>query len=188
MLAALLFIACEAVARVYCVPDGSLRQLVNGYVERLNEERPETWICGNSTMNAGIDAEVMQQRLGRTVIKLTHGTATVRASVDLLEYYLSRASAPPQTLILCTFKDDLNPNGYNATRAGVDVAADDRVITFLVVGFLVGFLVGLLVLGGLVLGLLQRTGAARRRLNQGEQDGQSRQHTQVSSVRVSSWE
>ncbi|MEZ6147676.1 MAG: hypothetical protein R3B91_20070 [Planctomycetaceae bacterium] len=114
MLAMLLLVGCEVAARVTFQPDGSLRQLLEGYVVRLNDEQPQTWVCGNSTMNAGIDAEVMQQSLKGSVIKLAHGTATFRASVDLIEYYLSQTNKPPQTLIVCSFKDDLNPNGYNA--------------------------------------------------------------------------
>ncbi len=114
LLAVLLLVGCEVAARTYFVADGSLTQLINGYVERLNTEQPAIWICGNSTMNAGIDAEVIEQRLEGSVIKLAHGTATLRASVDLLDYYLNHTQTPPQTLIVCTFKDDLNPNGYNA--------------------------------------------------------------------------
>ncbi len=114
LLALLLLVGCEVAARAYFVPDGSLRQLVDGYVDRLNADHPSIWLCGNSTMNAGIDAESLGQRLDESVIKLAHGTATFRASVGLLDYYLSRTQTPPQTLIVCTFKDDLNPNGYNA--------------------------------------------------------------------------
>ena len=92
--------------------DPSLRQLVTTQLARLKDERPALWMLGNSTLANGVD-EAALTRGGASVVRLTHGSATVGGTAAMLDYYLQRAQAPRQVLIFATL-DDFNPNGMRA--------------------------------------------------------------------------
>ena len=79
---------------------------------RLKDERPALWMLGNSTLANGVD-EAALTRGGASVVRLTHGSATVGGTAAMLDYYLQRAQAPRQVLIFATL-DDFNPNGMRA--------------------------------------------------------------------------
>ena len=82
--------------------------------DTILREHPDVWLLGNSTLDYGVDTDILEKASGFTVVKLSHGSATVRGSVAMLEYYLSRVDRIPKAVVLLATKDDLNRNGSRA--------------------------------------------------------------------------
>lgn len=115
-LAVLLLGLAEVGARVLHARDGvredaSLEQTVQRGVGRILERQPPVWLVGNSTLDKGVDEDVLKEMLGQNLVRLKHGSATVRASVTMAEYYMRETGRVPETLILTVSKDDMNANG-----------------------------------------------------------------------------
>ncbi len=105
--------------------DVSLRQHVTRQLARLRAGRPGIWLLGNSTLAYGIDEARLTELGGLTVAKLTHGSATLRGSAAMLDFYLNRCSAAPAAVVVLLTKDDLNAGGNRAaiSREYIRIAA-----------------------------------------------------------------
>ncbi len=94
--------------------DPTIERLVDVNVKTLREQPEAVWLLGNSTLARGVDGRLLQDHLGRPVIKLAHGSATVTAAADMLDYYLQQTNQSPRLVVVCVTKDDLNSKGFRA--------------------------------------------------------------------------
>ena len=105
-------------------PDPTLDRHVERQVSQLEEAEAVMWLVGNSTLAEGVDVQDFNHRTGAGGIRLVHGSATLRASAAMLEYYAGRLTRPPREVLVFLLKDDLNANGYgpvppeNSVRLG----------------------------------------------------------------------
>ncbi len=118
-LAAGLVLAAEGGARWawqkgHLIPPTTLGQLVREQVEELRSEPARIWILGNSTLDYGLDAGLLGERLGEPVAKLPFGSATVSGMAAMLDFYLRRTAQAPRHVVVCASKDDFNANGERA--------------------------------------------------------------------------
>jgi len=96
----------------------SLSKHVRQQMTALKQARPDAvWLLGNSTLDYGIDERLFASLQGAPAIKLTHGSASLRGSAQLLEFYLRHAPRKPARVIVTLTKDDLNANGYRAEQS-----------------------------------------------------------------------
>ena len=118
VLAVALFLVVELLARI-AVSTGRLHDDPTLY-RHVSEQRtaveagPPIWFLGNSTLEAGLIPAEFTQRTSASPTLLSHGSATVRATVGMLDFYLQNASVPPREIVLFLTKDDFNLNGYRA--------------------------------------------------------------------------
>ncbi|MFO0947983.1 MAG: SGNH/GDSL hydrolase family protein [Planctomycetota bacterium] len=109
------FVALEAFARRLeregAIKPSTIELTIDGYRRELIEKKPKVWLVGNSTAEYGIDAPLFSEITGLPSVKLAHGSATMRASAKLLEYYFRVAPTVPEAVILFSIKDDMNVNG-----------------------------------------------------------------------------
>lgn len=118
--ALVLILAAEGAARAalnrgWLRRDMTARALVESYVDRVGREQPDVWLLGNSTLDEGVDEAAFVRDTGRSTVKLSLGSATVRATARVLGFYLARAPRKPQAVVVFVSKDDLNRKGYRAT-------------------------------------------------------------------------
>ena len=118
-LAAGLVLAAEGGARWawqkgHLMPPTTLGQLVRGQLEKLRKQPARIWILGNSTLDYGLDAGLLGERLGEPVAKLPMGSATVSGLAAMLDFYLRSTSYVPRHVVVCATKDDFNANGERA--------------------------------------------------------------------------
>lgn len=118
-LAAGLVLAAEGGARWawqkgHLLPPTTLGQLVREQVAELRSEPARIWILGNSTLDYGLDAGLLGERLGEPVAKLPLGSATVRGMAAMLDFYLRNTPQAPRHVVVCATKDDFNANGERA--------------------------------------------------------------------------
>ena len=92
-------------------PPRSLDEHVSQQLARTREAEGAIWLVGNSTLGYGVDIDELQRILGRPVVALIHGSATVRGSAAMVDYYLRNGAQKPSRIVMCMTKDDLNLNG-----------------------------------------------------------------------------
>ena len=92
----------------------SLGQWMGRLEHELETHQPDIWLMGNSVLAYGVDVSAFENMTGKTAIAMPFGGATVAGSTAMLEYYLKRAPHPPQHVIYCITKDDLNLHGERA--------------------------------------------------------------------------
>ncbi|MBC7785474.1 MAG: hypothetical protein H7144_16700 [Burkholderiales bacterium] len=108
--------------------DVSLRKTLVRRIDTITQEKPPIWFLGNSTLDWGVDENLLSELLGRKVIKLAHGSATVNASAAMLDFYISQTGQKPERVVVTLTKDDINRNGFRAERSQtyLDLARDDK--------------------------------------------------------------
>ena len=94
-------------------PDYSLHRLTEEYLDRLDRERPEIWLVGNSVVGRGIDAGIISRGGAGKAVALAHGSASPAGSEAMMHFYLDRAPHPREVVFLFS-KDDFNRNGQRA--------------------------------------------------------------------------
>jgi len=76
-----------------------------------------TWFLGNSTLQYGVNLDLYQRLSGTPAISLGHGSATLRGSQQMLEYYTRQTERRPGSIVIPFTIDDLNPNGSRAEKS-----------------------------------------------------------------------
>ena len=92
----------------------SLGQWVRQLCYDIDTRCPEIWLMGNSVLAYGVDVDSLESRTSKTVIALPFGGATVSGATAMLEFFLRRAPRPPDLVVFCITKDDLNLHGERA--------------------------------------------------------------------------
>jgi hypothetical protein len=122
LLAFLLVVLAEGTARVLLhngvlKHTGSLKGLIEGNLASLLESPAEIWLVGNSVLAYGIDEQYLSGNFDIDTAKLCHGSATVRGSAAMLDYYLQRLEYRPSLLVILVTKDDFNVAGDRAVNS-----------------------------------------------------------------------
>ena len=92
-------------------PDYSLHRLTEEYLDRLDRERPEIWLVGNSIVGRSIDAGIISRGGAGKAVALAHGSASPAGSEAMMHFYLDRAVQAPREVVFLFSKDDFNRNG-----------------------------------------------------------------------------
>lgn len=108
-------------------PDPTLDALVAANLRDLRERVPRTWLLGNSTLAEGVRLVDFERFTGKPAAKVVHGSATVRASAAMLDYYLKRVPVRPDRVLLLVSIDDINPNGGRARVSATYLDYADRI-------------------------------------------------------------
>lgn len=109
--------ARHALHRGWIKRDPSLPHLIEDQRADIARHPDAVWLLGNSTLAVGVDEKQLASATGIEMVKLIHGSATVRASKRMLEYYLAAAPKPPRQLLFFVNIDDLNINGDRTERS-----------------------------------------------------------------------
>jgi hypothetical protein len=120
-LALLLVLLAEGACRVgvkrgWLQRDPQLKEHIDNLTAAVAGAPRAFWFLGNSTLGAGLDRGALPpDMLGKTHL-LIHGSASLRSGNAMLEYYLQRASAPPDTLVVFNLPSHMNRNGKGPGR------------------------------------------------------------------------
>lgn len=127
-----LLLACELAARAlvatgHLQEDKSLRLTLVTRIKEIKTQKPPVWFLGNSTLDWGIDGPALSEMLNVPIYKLPHGSATVDASAQMLDFYIQQTGVKPKLVVVTVTKDDFNPNGSRAkiSQAYLEVARNN---------------------------------------------------------------